>query len=29
MSVFDHPAEQIGLQYLGEVGGVHIYGIQP
>jgi hypothetical protein len=29
MPVYDHPAEQTGLQYLGDVGGAHIYGIQP
>ena len=29
MPVYDHPAEQVGLQYLGDVGGTHIYGIQP
>jgi hypothetical protein len=27
--VYEHPAEQTGLQYLGDVGGAHIYGIQP
>jgi hypothetical protein len=29
MAVYDHPAEQPGLQYLGDIGGMHIYGIQP
>jgi hypothetical protein len=29
MTVYDHPAEQAGLQYLGDVDGAHIYGIQP
>jgi hypothetical protein len=27
--VYDHPAGQMGLQYLGNVGGAHIYAIQP
>jgi hypothetical protein len=27
--VYDHPAEQAGLQYLGDVAGAHIYGIHP
>jgi hypothetical protein len=29
MPVYEHPAGQAGLQYLGNVGGAHIYGIQP
>jgi hypothetical protein len=27
--VYDHLVEQTGLQYLGDVGGTHIYAIQP
>jgi len=29
MPVYDHPAEQAGLQYMGNVGGTQLYGIQP
>ena len=29
LTVYEHPAEQAGLQYLGDVDGAHIYGIQP
>jgi hypothetical protein len=29
MPVYDHPVGQAGLQYLGDIGGAHIYGIQP
>ena len=29
IEVYDHPAGQAGLQYLGEVGGAHLYAIQP
>ncbi|MCX6035628.1 MAG: hypothetical protein NTV38_11735 [Chloroflexi bacterium] len=29
LPVYDHPEEQAGLRYLGDVGGAHIYGIQP
>ncbi len=27
--VYDHPAGQAGLQYLADVGGAHLYAIQP
>ncbi len=29
MPVYDHPEEQTGLHYLGDISGAHIYGIQP
>ncbi len=29
MPVYDHPAGQTGLQYMGNVGGAQLYGIQP
>ena len=29
ISVYDYPVEQLGLKYLGDVGGMHIYAIQP
>jgi len=28
-TVYEHPSEQAGLLYLGDVDGAHIYGIQP
>ncbi len=27
--IYDHPVGQVGLQYLGDVGGAHIYAIYP
>jgi hypothetical protein len=29
MTVYDHPVEQAGLQYLGDIDGAQLYGIQP
>ena len=29
LPVYNHPASQTGLEYLGEVDGAHTYGIQP
>jgi hypothetical protein len=29
MPVYDHPTQQAGLQYLGNVDGTQLYGIQP